>query len=733
MNSKLLRLKIALWIQDTLQGFIKWTMNHSRLILLTSLITFGLAIYTLPELKMELDIYDILDPTLKSSAHQATMREEFEDINSIFVTLYSQSDLTHRDACLLKEFGRTYYNQSSDIKSITGPWTLRTPKLEEGKLWYFNILENPCIAPPELSFSRSMDRFKSTPWEFFYIGKKTNQISLEVAFASQQKSDGQKKFDVMAIERFVKSLDQFVREQIPKANYHIFGQVSFRWHILKIMQKDFIWNFAIIVFFIVFFYFFLGTWRSGFYYALTLIFTEVMIFGSMAVLGFPIDMMSNCLILMTSVAGVSDFLFVSSAQNPNENWEASFFTVATPSCFTSLTTVFGFLSLGLSEIPAISRFGYAAALGACFQWMGTFIVLPAFLKTFGMHKGWMGDVAKIQIKAPWFLKMNEFVPSRWLTALLVIIGLSGAIGFYYLNVGENVLRNFPSDHVVNKAYRWLQEDKDWQGQIFLVFNPSAQDSSVRNIVAKINALPNVATIENPLDVENFLTRDLKPQSLKNRVLTDLAIGPLKRYRSSAHYLRMPIYTRSFELNDLRALVKAAEELCGPHCWLAGQTVVYLEYSDRISQSLVDSMGASLITVVLLLLGLALLQGNSNYFALMISSIWGPLTMLGLFALFQVPVSSVTSIFFALIVGWTGDNAIQFLFAGEDLVAGAAERASASLMQTLLFCGSSLFLVFHTFIPMKLLGAMFVVGFFITYIGDLWILKGLLEFRKPTFK
>jgi hypothetical protein len=97
------------------------------------------------------------------------------------------------------------------------------------------------------------------------------------------------------------------------------------------------------------------------------------------------------------------------------------------------------------------------------------------------------------------------------------------------------------------------------------------------------------------------------------------------------------------------------------------------------------------------------------------------------------VSSVTSIFFALIVGWTGDNAIQFLFAGEDLVTGAAERASASLMQTLLFCGSSLFLVFHTFIPMKLLGAMFVLGFFITYMGDLWILKGLLNFQRQKFK
>jgi predicted RND superfamily exporter protein len=175
-------------------------------------------------------------------------------------------------------------------------------------------------------------------------------------------------------------------------------------------------------------------------------------------------------------------------------------------------------------------------------------------------------------------------------------------------------------------------------------------------------------------------------------------------------------------------VKSIEAVCGEKCWLAGQTLVYLEYSNRISRSLIDSLSASLLTVVLLLLLLAYIQGNSNYFSLILSSIWGPLVMLGCFSLLQIPVTAVTSIFFALIVGWTGDNAIQYMFASDDLIEGANERASASLMQTVLFCGSSLLFVFHTFIPMKILGVAFILGFLMTYIGDLWILKSLLQWK-----
>lgn len=710
------------------QKIILFAEQKHLAVLAVSAVLLVFALFKLSTIKLELDLYDILDTSLKSSRNQWIMRQEFVDINSIFVSLYSNETLSQEDVCKIKRFAISYYNDSGELAKVVAPWNIRTPRKEQDKIWYRPYVQDPCLAPDSQPVHEEFSKFKDTPWDFFFRGKNPDQVSLEVVFKDSVGENGEKKFDVIAIDRFAKSLGAFVRTQTPKIKYHIFGHVSFRWHIMQTLKKDFIWNIAILVFFAVFFFLFLGTWRAGLYYVVILVFTELMLFGCMSWLGFPIDLMTNCLILMTSVAGVSDFLYVSSAQETHQHWIDSFKNVITPSFFTSFTTVCGFLSLGLSEIPLIARFGMAAAIGATFQWLATFVLLPAFLKAVPMKKHWVRPKAYLYINSEWFLKINRIAPNRFWTALLMALALIGAYGMTQLNVGDDILKNFPEEHAVTKAYQWLRNDKDWQGQLFLLIQPEVPQAEAVSLLQKISQLKAVAHLENPIEIENFLTHDLSPND-GSLVLREMSLGFLKRYRSLNDYLRAPIYTNSLALPVLRNLVSQVENICESRCALAGQTMVYLEYSDRISRTLIDSMGSSLLTVVLLVLGLAWLQGHKSSLSLTLSSIWSPLIMLGFLWWTQLPVTSMTAIFFAVIVGLTGDNAIQYLFASEDILEGAEKRASASLMQMILFCCCSLFFVMHTFVPMKILGLLFVVGFFMTYIGDLWVLRGLLLFSR----
>jgi predicted RND superfamily exporter protein len=687
----------------------------------------GLAVWQISHLRFELDLYDILDPSLKSSQNQWTMRQEFNDTNSVFVSLYSNETLTAEQVCKLKNFSSNYINESQEVERITSPWSLRHPVQEGDRLWYRPYLQDPCELEANKPISAAWQSLRQTPWSFFFNGNNENQISMDVAFKEQKDSNGKVKFDVIVIDHFAAALDQFIKTELPQLKYHIFGHVSLRWHIMHTLKKDFIWNIAILVFFAVFFYFFLGTWRAGFYYILCLLFADVMLLGCMSLLDFPIDLMSNCLILMMAVSGVSDFLFVSSAQREGEDWQKSFIEVVTPSFFTSFTTVMGFASLGFSTIPAISRFGYSAAMGAFFEWVATFLLLPALLTIFRVKKSWVREGKGLQMKAAWFLKLNRFAPGRILTAMMLVLGCIGAMGLSHLNIGDNILQNFAKGHPVRDAYEWLKTDKVWQGQVFLLFNPEISTSEMSRKLEQIRHLDGLAHVEDPQEIENFYTQSLEP-SFQSLVAREISIGPMKHYRSLHHYTRVPLYTNSLDLAVLRKVMTNTESICQGECFLAGQTVVYLEYSDRISQSLVDSLSASIITVAFLLFALAYIQKSPHALALTISSIWAPFVMMGFLWWWQVPVTSVTSIFFALIVGWTGDNAIQYMFANEDILQGAEERASATLMQTLLFVGSSLFFTMHTFVPAKILGMLFVIGFSITYMGDLWLLKGLLSFR-----
>ena len=103
-------------------------------------------------------------------------------------------------------------------------------------------------------------------------------------------------------------------------------------------------------------------------------------------------------------------------------------------------------------------------------------------------------------------------------------------------------------------------------------------------------------------------------------------------------------------------------------------------------------------------------------------------MLAVIALFQVPVSLMTSLFAATIVGLTGDNAIQFLFATKngDLQQGAKERGEASVLLSLLLAFGSLVFLAETVKPMQILGVLFFTGFLMNLAGDLWLLKRALK-------
>jgi hypothetical protein len=136
-------------------------------------------------------------------------------------------------------------------------------------------------------------------------------------------------------------------------------------------------------------------------------------------------------------------------------------------------------------------------------------------------------------------------------------------------------------------------------------------------------------------------------------------------------------------------------------------------------------------------------------------------MVGVMALFRVPVNLVTSIFVAVLVGLTGDNAIQFVFAAragrkrqqagasdlsgqgrsgpcselektaataptrQELVAGVEERSLPATQLLALLSLASLTFLGMSLLSLRVLGALFSAGFAMTLVGDLWFLRGLL--------
>ena len=185
------------------------------------------------------------------------------------------------------------------------------------------------------------------------------------------------------------------------------------------------------------------------------------------------------------------------------------------------------------------------------------------------------------------------------------------------------------------------------------------------------------------------------------------MSPLwKRYYSNVGTLRIPLYLKEQDLHSLRKLRREIQAICHTSCRLAGQRVVYLEYGEKISRTMIESFAVSILLVIGILAALLWIEGKFSYLIpVILSSLMGPLVILTLIAIFQIPVTLITSIFLAVMVGLAGDNAIQYLLADEeDLSKGIENRSRASLIVTLVMVlGSSMFIL-QSLLPMKILGS-----------------------------
>jgi len=81
----------------------------------------------------------------------------------------------------------------------------------------------------------------------------------------------------------------------------------------------------------------------------------------------------------------------------------------------------------------------------------------------------------------------------------------------------------------------------------------------------------------------------------------------------------------------------------------------------------------------------------------------------------------------VLVGLTGDNAIQFLVAGRGkaLHTGILKGGGAALVSGFLMALSSLIFIGSYFIPPRTFGFLLMAGFFASTLGDYWLLRALL--------
>lgn len=701
-------------------AILSFSFSYPKIIMVSFFILFIITLSGFKKIRLELDIYDVKNDNFASSLSWFKLRDEFKDPNSLYL-IWKPSNTQDASAhCLWQQEISSLRNKEDKITRVLQVYSMRAPIEEKGDLLYQKIINDPCQFQV---IAGQFEKLRNSYLGPVLIDKNFSTFITEVSFEGDaEKND---LVDINDIEKVAKSLVQKNKEIDPEGTVNYLGPLSYRIEFKKILQADSYLNLGLLLFIVIFFRFFLGTWSSGIIYSFATVLTLVYTFGILLLFDLPIDILSNNLVLLTVIAGTADFLFLSLSLC-NKTEKNSYYDLITPSFFTTFTTMVGFASLYFSDLDLIRRFGVFAAIGAFFEWSVFFVLIPVIRKHFNMDTGWVNPQKSFRVK-----RLNPFLNfrmPRFIVYTFIAFSLLSTVAWRYLNYSDSPKNNFPQNHPLRASIEMFQKDFSWEGNISLLFNKDVTVNEIDKIHEKIKLNPLVYFIENKHDLLKSWTHEIASIPRKELIVRDFESTPLNSRFESIDYQRSVIYLKSVNTIDLENFQNDVKKLCNNKCFLSGQSLVYLELNKRVSYTMIESFVVSILLVLLIiwaLMSMLKIEG-AKFKDIAISTLVGPMFMMTVIAVLQIPVNVVTSVFFAALVGLTGDNAIQYLFAaqGGTLEHGLKIRGEGSLIFAILLMIGSLFLVGQTLIPLKWLGFLFSFGFVINFIGDYWVLKSL---------
>ncbi len=673
---------------------------------------------------------DLVNKDFKSYQNYQKLKSSFDIRPSlnIFIQTNAEAQLTHSDFCLLKRWRNDVIYQTPLMSYSLSPLSLRRTYLEKTKdsdipkLLFPKILSPNCT-DQSLVVLPLYNQLKKTPWHETFSAN-NGEALFSFVFAQNNEFN----FQSQVIPKIVADMMAQTNATLDGFKKYYAGEAAYYYHMAQGLKFNGSLNIIISILVLIFFKFFLGTWKSGLIFISSLVVSSLYLFSLMSLSLTPIDILNNALFLLLTVSTMGDFIYLSitKLKNPHFTLEEVFHRNVLPGLFTSLTTFIGFISLCTSDLDIVIRLGFWAAMSGVIEWLVMFTLLPALLSLFNK------DITWIRPRDYRFLKRLENIklPKSLCYALLVLI-LLVPWSLHHLNVNDAPDQLFDQDHAYSQSVQYIKDTRGYAGEVSLVF-PMDQDHRVqaKELINKklehLESFDIVKKVEAPYEVLDFLHQGIEDKYIP---LIDRSLEDTIFYKRliGEHELRAVIYLKEIDLQSINQFqADISEQICKDQsCYLSGLLVTYSEFAAIVPVTLMSSLRTSLLFVLIILVILGVLRKESELAKLILSSFWGVAAILVIIALTQVKINFVTCVVISTLVGLTGDNAIHFLFGAHKLEDALIQKDTASIITALIMAICSLTFLVSAFAPPRIFGVLLCVGFLLSLMGDLYLLKGML--------
>lgn len=695
-------------------------MRRSTVTLFVTLVAVVALASQAPRLRVLLSLESLAEPALPSTRANAAVRDSFgigNDLGIVIAPARGGSALTPAQIRRVAGWIARLAGENPDVRRVTSPfdlWRLTahgffptpTPILKEG-------------TPEELT------DLATSAWGGILTDPAGRDLAFQLDLRDTPGGSRHGRFDPAAVGRIRASLERNVVAG-DSLRAFLVGPAAFEYFSLEGIRRFRVLNAVMLVLILLLLRLWTGTWRGGALLAGLLVVAGLGVAGGMSLASHPIDLLSTGLFLILAVAALEDFLFLSHLRARHGGWRRCFRVMLVPSFLTSLTTVIGFWSLCTSDLRIVQRLGLWAGVGAIIEWIVMFLVLPALLARFPWWRRW--TAAQRGPRSGWPRRLAALGAPRPVAWTLLIVYVVAAYGALHLDRNDSIPRLFDPEHPYRRGLAYLEASRGYEGSVSVVIPRTGDPVAQQAALERLADVPGVARVVDPYRV----VRDAMGGFGAPPDLLDLPAedrGRLSGMLAPAGDARAVVYLNDIELlaleRTLAALRGVARDAGGV---VAGELVTYAEFAQRVPSTLYRSLGACLLLVGLLMLALLTALHVPRRAYVLLSAFWGSALMIALLWLLSVPLTFLTCIFASVLVGLTGDNVIQYAFAGRHgtLVDGIRRRGGASILVAVCMALTSLVFAGSAFVPSRHLGLLLAFGFLASVAGDLWLLQGLLR-------
>jgi predicted RND superfamily exporter protein len=703
----------------------KYAMRQPLVIFSTLLLIFFVLSFGATKLQFLLSIDDLIEPDFSTYNSLKQVNEEFKDKNTILLSIESDEVFSKKYLCDLQLWIlKIAKEKSNDLIRIQSTFGIRQASIDRNQFKMESFLKLDCLSddPETATIEAAFKKIRSSPWNKILTIK--NGYSLTFNFIVYDPEN--LKFGSINTQ-IVKDLQKdFNRNFAPTDPIHTYwgGVTTYQSYLREAFDQTQLLNGLMFILSLFIFRYFLGSWKCGFIFNGTVFFTLILAYGIMGFCQIPVDVLTNSTGLMLIVSCLEDFIFVAYGMK-KFSWSLrkSLRKFIFPSFFTSLTTAIGFGSLVTSDLGIIRRFGLISAIATMIEWLVIFVGFPAILKMFPKIGEIKFKPVKLRLRDPWQKAISPKLAYGLIFLVLLGLGFSKQ-----LIVKDSPNEFFFKNHIINTTSAHFLKTRGWVNEASLVFNGGLTLDRKTQIIDLVRKIELIDLVENASEVKKYLSEGLLPedQQLVNRLWENSAHS--QRLISSHNLERTQLFINSMTNEDVSRLSNQVKEICQKDCELVGSLVSYNEFSVKVLNTLFSSLGMSLILVIIILATLGWHLRKRDLFACILSAAWGPLALLGLFILFKIPLFFVSCICASVLVGLAGDNAIQFIFfsSKSKLDNSIDDLTEASLIVTIGMMILTSVFIFSSLAPLAKLGGFILLGFILGYLGDVWILRGLLK-------